>query len=317
MMLAKARFSIEHFIANKRFVADKRIGGIRWDAKTLALPDECGHVIGTAIADGDRSLLVGKLGSNELKLIQWACNIGVRYGGFNWPTLWFETKGCETNAGAKPRTKKSYRELGQLFVDTLRDADIVGVFKLASEIAVVERLCNESLITQHLGFTPFFQNDPWSQELEGKRVFVVSPFIESFRKQKARSSKIWPEHPGMLPEFEMIPYRFPYLIDPDSNLTWKQVYEDVSNLMEATNFDVALFGCGALGFPLAQKAKSLGKVGIHLGGTLQVLFGVKGQRYESQSHFAKFINDDWIYPSAGETAKAAGTIEGGCYWGPK
>ena len=42
------------------------------------------------------------------------------------------------------------------------------------------------------------------------------------------------------------------------------------------DFDVALIGCGAYGFPLAAKLKTAGKQAIHLGGVLQALFGIKG-----------------------------------------
>ena len=43
------------------------------------------------------------------------------------------------------------------------------------------------------------------------------------------------------------------------------------------NFDVAIIGCGAYGFPLAAKLKQAGKIVIHLGGATQLLFGIIGR----------------------------------------
>ena len=45
-------------------------------------------------------------------------------------------------------------------------------------------------------------------------------------------------------------------------------------------FDVAIIGCGAYGMPLAAMLKQAGKQAIHLGGATQLLFGIKGKRWE-------------------------------------
>ena len=41
------------------------------------------------------------------------------------------------------------------------------------------------------------------------------------------------------------------------------------------NFDIALIGCGAYGFPLAAFVKGIGKKAVHIGGPLQLFFGIK------------------------------------------
>ena len=46
--------------------------------------------------------------------------------------------------------------------------------------------------------------------------------------------------------------------------------------MDQTDYDIALIGCGAYGFPLAAHAKRMGKQAIHMGGSLQLLFGIRG-----------------------------------------
>ena len=83
------------------------------------------------------------------------------------------------------------------------------------------------------------------------------------------------------------------------------------------NFDIAIIGCGAYGFPLAVKLKKAGKQAIHLGGAAQLLFGIKGKRWESDPAFEyvqKFFNDSWVYPDEAERPQKAHIVEGGCYW---
>ena len=85
--------------------------------------------------------------------------------------------------------------------------------------------------------------------------------------------------------------------------------------MNNIDFDVAIIGCGAYGFPLAAHAKKLGKIGIHLGGVTQLLFGIKGSRWENWTHYTELRKNngkDWVY--ANEIPKDYKKIENGCYW---
>ena len=93
----------------------------------------------------------------------------------------------------------------------------------------------------------------------------------------------------------------------------------LSTMQEAMkiDFDVAIIGCGAYGFPLAAKLKLAGKQAIHLAGATQLLFGIKGKRWEENGAFAyvqKFFNDAWVYPSDEDKPKEAAKVENGCYW---
>ena len=79
---------------------------------------------------------------------------------------------------------------------------------------------------------------------------------------------------------------------------------------------MAIIGCGAYGMPLAAKLKQAGKQAIHLGGATQLLFGIKGRRWEENypSKIATCFNADWTYPLDSEKPKNGGTVEMGCYW---
>ena len=61
-------------------------------------------------------------------------------------------------------------------------------------------------------------------------------------------------------------------------------------------------------------AKRRGKQAIHLGGPLQILFGIKGKRWDDIPSVSKFYNEYWTRPSDEETPVNNTKVEGGCYW---
>lgn len=259
-------------------------------------------------------LLVGKIGSNEQILMLWASNIPIDLPlNLKWRVKFKETIDCETHAGVRPRNEESYLELYHHFVKALSDIDIMGLFKLPREEKLWSKFAHQSSICQHIFISPFFSETSWSQSLSNKRVFVVSPFLDLFKSQLSKRNSIWPDC-EYLPDLSLDGYKFPYLTDQSCTLNWQDVYQDVLEKMTSSQFDIALFGCGALGLPLAYEAKRLGKVGIHLGGTLQLLFGVYGKRYQDHPYFNKYINDSWVRPETSLRPKNYKQIEGGCYW---
>lgn len=66
--------------------------------------------------------------------------------------------------------------------------------------------------------------------------------------------------------------------------------KQIETEIDKVDFEVALIGCGAYGFPLAAYCKSIVKQGIHIGGSLQLYFGIKGKR---RDRFG-FYNEFWV-----------------------
>jgi type I restriction enzyme S subunit len=65
---------------------------------------------------------------------------------------------------------------------------------------------------------------------------------------------------------------------------------------ERYHIDIAIIGCGALGMIIASRLKMLGIQCIVMGGALQILFGVRGKRWETHPVISKFFNDAWVVP---------------------
>ena len=83
------------------------------------------------------------------------------------------------------------------------------------------------------------------------------------------------------------------------------------------DFDIALLGCGAYGFPLAAFIKrDLGRQAVHIGGATQLLFGIRGGRWETnpKSRVLSLFNSAWVRPEEKERPPNFQQHEGGAYW---
>ena len=96
--------------------------------------------------------------------------------------------------------------------------------------------------------------------------------------------------------------------------TWFEALDYMCEQITNIEFDVAIIGAGAYGLPLASFVKKLGKKSIHLGGATQILFGIKGHRWEQRLFFQKLFNEHWVYPLAVERPKAFQKADSGAYW---
>ena len=83
----------------------------------------------------------------------------------------------------------------------------------------------------------------------------------------------------------------------------------------ALQAEIALIGCGGLGMVIGGRLRDKGVSVMLLGGAVQVLFGVKGRRWEKHDIISLYWNDAWVWPADAETPRAATLVERGCYWG--
>ena len=97
---------------------------------------------------------------------------------------------------------------------------------------------------------------------------------------------------------------------------WFEALEYMYRESMKYDFDIAILSCGAYSLPLGAKFKAAGRGAIHMGGVCQMLFGIKGRRWEDEPGAGEFFNEFWVYPSAAETPKSAGTVENFAYWKP-
>lgn len=86
------------------------------------------------------------------------------------------------------------------------------------------------------------------------------------------------------------------------------MYQEVLKI----NFEIAIICCGVYGFPLAAKIKDAGRQAIHLGEVTQLLFGIRGKRWDEYLIISKFYNEYWVCPDSSEIPLGAKKVEEGC-----
>lgn len=163
---------------------------------------------------------------------------------------------------------------------------------------------------------PYFSVNPWTHALKGKKVLVVHPMVETFKKQWFVKDKIWPD--GLMPDFELLTLKAVQSVADENTVfnDWFEALDWMKDEISRIDFDIALIGCGAYGFPLSAYVKRLGKKVVHMAGATQLLFGVRGRRWEKDPYqpFTNFMNNYWVRPDALETPQKAELVEGACYW---
>lgn len=242
--------------------------------------------------------------------------------------FWEETvlRFMESNAGFFPATHENAKRFGELMLQDTKQLDILAEWK--SSFHLIEDLLPANCIVSHLAnVEPFFAKHPWTKALTGKKVLVVHPFNELIELQYNDSREKLFANPEMLPEFELKTIKAVQSMggEPNGFKDWFEALEWMKKEIDKVDYDVCLLGCGAYGFPLAAHCKRMGKQAIHLGGSLQLLFGIIGNRWADpnygvnewgivQGQYSNMINEYWARPSQNERPKNAYKVEGACYW---
>jgi hypothetical protein len=155
---------------------------------------------------------------------------------------------------------------------------------------------------------------PWTLALEGKTVLVVHPFGSSIRHQYERRTSVT-NISKILPSFALETLAPPLTFaGQTSSSPWHVHFDKLVEQTVAREFDVAIIGAGGYGLPLAHAIKNSGRQAIHLGGTTQLLFGIRGKRWDTDPEFSRFFDDTWVRPQPEETPRGKELVEGGIYW---
>ena len=184
-----------------------------------------------------------------------------------------------------------------------------------NEDLMIPYLSDDIVFGELAQMEPYDYLEPWSRALKGKKVLVIHPFADTINQQYSIREKLW-ENKDVLPEFDLITIKAVQSIAGEKTQfnDWFEALHFMEKQMDAVDYDIAIIGCGAYGFSLAAHAKRRGKKAVHLGGATQILFGIKGKRWDEMPEVNKFYNEYWVYPSATETPKHNKKVENGCYW---
>jgi hypothetical protein len=222
----------------------------------------------------------------------------------------------QDNVGFFPTTDESLERFAPFYMSKIAEMDMIGVWGFVpGEGFLINKCCPNAQGFEPSALEPYFFEDPWSAALQGRKVLVIHPFAESIEAQYRRRQMLF-RNPRILPEFTLLTLRAVQTLagtkSPFEN--WFEALAWMNSEVSRMDFDVAIIGAGSYGLPLCAHVKSLGKVAIHMGGATQILFGVRGKRWDNMEAFAGMFNEHWTRPLPSEMISSAHKIEGGCYW---
>ena len=220
------------------------------------------------------------------------------------------------NAGFFPYNYNDAEQFKNLLIKASENVDIFAIWNMFMEEQYIKKYMRDVYLTQLRFIEPWFAENPWTEALKGKKVLVIHPFSETIIGQYKKREYLF-ENKKILPNFELEVIKAVQTIAREKDDRFNTWFDALNWMYEEAikkDFDVALIGCGAYGMPLASMIKNAGKQAIHMGGVLQILFGIKGARWDDDPIVSNLYNEYWVRPSNNEKIINASSVEGGCYW---
>ena len=296
-------------------------------------PDDVSDLIYQQLMS-DAPCMVARFGANELSMVCNYLSIKNEYHSImkfmrdeeaEW---WWNSSKMEVmrnNAGFFPADKEHLSRFCELMLEDAKYVDVLGRW-LKDEGKAIDLSAVKSARLLYL--EPYHSSRPWSRALEGKRVLVVHPFARLIEEQYKNHREHLFANKDVLPSFHLATITAVQSLGGEDNgfKNWFEALQWMKDEIDKQEYDVALIGCGAYGFHLAAHVKRQGKKAVHLGGALQLLFGIKGKRWEDPDYgavslgasgrYPALFNEYWVYPDERIKPANANQVEGGCYWGP-
>lgn len=231
-------------------------------------------------------------------------------------------------SGVFPPTIQVAERFAQRYLEDIPEIDMLACIHHTEKYMPVPESAIKIQFETNL---PFMVEHPWTRVLKGKRVLVIYPFEETIRQQYAKRQLLF-DNPDVLPDFELIILKSVQTIAGNKSqfADWFEALEYMERQIDKIEFDIALIGCGAYGLPLAAYIKRIGKKAVHLGGGVQLMFGILGKRWvedypkispwhylpgkDVDIDYTPMFNEHWCYPLPIDTPSNTQAVEGACYW---
>lgn len=278
-------------------------------------------------------LMLARFGSTELANIVNYLAINTQHKSYikyikgEAPAWWWQENlmyQLQNWSGFFPPTKEKITDFCKLMIEDSKQVDILGSW--VEDEKLMSEFMHDTKIHLRL-LEPFWAHNPWTRALKDKKVLVVHPFKNTIKKQYKKRELLF-KNKDILPEFKSLTViRAVQSLGGGNNdfKDWFEALDHMKSEIDKIDYDVCLIGAGAYGFPLAAHVKRQGKQGLHIGGSLQLFFGIIGNRWEDPNYgvaqwgikknfYKDLINEHWVRPDETETPQTSKNVEGACYW---
>lgn len=281
----------------------------------------------------DKPCMIGRFGSTELNCvinylgIKYMKHDAVAFVKHQIPEYWWNKNAYMKMAeysGFFPLTLEHLSRFCEMMLSDMKMLDLLGSWQ-SNEFYLANRMKDVRKV-KLLFLEPYWSDNPWTRALAGKKVLVVHPFAELIEKQYRENREKLFDNPDVLPLFKLQTLKAVQSLGGEDNgfRDWFEALQWMEDEIDKRDYDICLIGCGAYGFPLAAHVKRQGKKAVHLGGALQLLFGIRGKRWDDpnygiqefgkQNTYKGLFNQYWVYPGQQDKPECANNVENGCYW---
>ena len=257
----------------------------------------------------------GKVGTTELLALEHAD----RWLRPLWPVAASWRRAAErlhVDSGFFPVTREAFENFIIIYQAGVRDLDGICLWQDDPFLRHYERVLAAELCPRARRITYLALTSRVLEELAGLRWLVVSSFPKTMKQQSSKLAEIhrgksWgPRLQKQGQAIEFLPCPTFASLAPSPYQSWSDGLDRLTEAACRVDFDVALVGAGAWSLPLLSNLKKMGKRGIHLGGEIQLVFGIKGRRWDHEGIY----NEAWVRPDVSETPAGFMKKENGCYW---
>lgn len=215
-----------------------------------------------------------------------------------------------TQEGVFPANPDFYLHYNDFYMEHVRNLDCIGLYlndwDMAMEKPIIDFYQLQNKFIYYAEQQPDRSIDGGERHcylpyFRDKRILIICPFAtllmdrakqEIFEGVWSNLNKKW-FYPQSVAALEF-PYGFARATQEkyDSIL---DLYQEIVAEIEQREFDIALIGAGGVAIPIASFIKNMGKIALDLGGHLQIVFGVIGQKWRNLTAWQQaYFNEWWI-----------------------
>ena len=220
------------------------------------------------------------------------------------------------NAGIYCENKQSLVAWCNQYIEAIRDLDYILQWcpEQGDEAVIKGIKAKGTILTDFNQIEPFtLGTDGWHYNLADKRVLCISPLHDTITQQAAKYGDIWPG--ATIGSVIVRGIGYSEALTGLPPVDWQSKMERLKEEVSKLEFDFAVVGCGGYSLEICRFIKSMGKSAIHLGGGTQLLFGIRGKRWDECFASEKWYgNDAWVRPLPHEIPVKNNIVENGCYW---
>jgi hypothetical protein len=276
----------------------------------------------SAALDRGSPFAAGRLGTVEGDIVSWK----IQNPNKRFPEALL--RNAKTLAGNYPATQSVTYEFAERYLNAASQLDFLGLrnhyffggyFDMETSVVQKAKPTNICSIDE---LSPLGEPDSWVQHLAERKVLVIHPFSKTIEHQYRHNRMRVFQNKNWLPQFYLQLYK-PFQtsgegVSPEIPSSWDSALNMMLDEISKLEFDIALISAGGYGLPLAAGLKQSGKIAIHVGGVLQLFFGIRGGRWDSVASqygsLSLYHTDSWVRPLKEETPDWSKSIEGGAYW---